>query len=392
MYKDISEKMVGSELSYRACVIRALDDTGHLTTVARAGDGITWDGYRDGPISPAQGLAGKVLASGDKEIVEVINGKKSAFENVAWVEANGLKSCVILPLKTKKQVFGTISLFTGHIHRFSIDDIHLLESLAFLIASFVESMRLGGELHKTQHELRMERDRILGSARAVGFNLSDQSLLHDYKHELQRIQSELKVALETSPNHRLRLIKRLVRELDTKEQQIKGEMERVSTERLRKPVHINQAIQGVVRIFELELMGTDECVDIALDLSDRIPLLVVHEAEIREIVFNLVSNAIKSIKRAGRRQGKVKISTKIVNPDIPYVRISVEDNGEGIANEESERIFDRGYSTDTHSCGMGLFVSRIITENIYGGRLEFDSVVGKGTSFCVLLPLRRLQA
>lgn len=392
IYQEIANRMVGPDLSYRACLIRLASDGNAISTVARAGDGITWDAYHDGPVPPMHGLAGRVWISGVKEIYDKIDERIEEFRNIEWIVANNLKSYAILPLEVGDRIFGTVSLFTGYRHWFSDGDIYLLESLAFLIASIAETGRLMGELRDIREELRTERDRILGAARVVGYNLSAQSLLHDYKHQLQRLQANLKAALNTSPSHRLRIVEKQIGALRKKEQQIKEEMEHTSTDRLRIPVDIDDVIQSVVRLFELELKGTGEQIDIVPVLSDRVPLFLAHEAEIRELVFNLVSNAIKAIRRAERKQGEVRISTGIVRREIPYIQIAVEDNGDGIGREVSERIFERGYTTDPGGTGLGLFVSRIIVQNVYGGKLEFESTVGKGTTFKALLPQRRLRA
>ena len=79
-----------------------------------------------------------------------------------------------------------------------------------------------------------------------------------------------------------------------------------------------------------------------------------------------------------------------------YVRVSFADEGQGIAAEDLPFIFERFYKADkarTRSAGggtgLGLAIARQIVE-AHGGRIDVESAVGHGSTFSVLLPVRRL--
>ena len=75
---------------------------------------------------------------------------------------------------------------------------------------------------------------------------------------------------------------------------------------------------------------------------------------------------------------------------IEYLQISIEDNGVGIPNEIKDEIFKKGFSTHKSEGGTGIglyIVSEILRE--HGGKIYYDSTVGKGTTFFVNIPLRR---
>ncbi|HEX8025606.1 MAG TPA: response regulator, partial [Candidatus Limnocylindrales bacterium] len=111
-------------------------------------------------------------------------------------------------------------------------------------------------------------------------------------------------------------------------------------------------------------------------------------ARIRQIVFNLVSNAIKFSGHGG----SVRMAAEA---DGDEIRISVADDGPGIASADQRRIFDAfeqvGEQVGTEGTGLGLALSRRLVE-AHGGRIEVASELGKGSTFVVRLPRRSLTA
>jgi signal transduction histidine kinase/DNA-binding response OmpR family regulator len=105
-------------------------------------------------------------------------------------------------------------------------------------------------------------------------------------------------------------------------------------------------------------------------------------ARIRQVAFNLLSNAIKFTGPGG----KVRLEAEA---DHDEVRISVVDNGPGIAADDIGRIFEafEQVGGDAEGTGLGLALSRRLAE-AHGGRIAVSSVVGKGSWFTVHLPRR----
>jgi signal transduction histidine kinase len=107
------------------------------------------------------------------------------------------------------------------------------------------------------------------------------------------------------------------------------------------------------------------------------------ERRVRQIVFNLVSNAVKFTPP----QGRVDVSARL---DDGRVEIAVADNGPGIAPEELERIFEEFEQTtagkQAEGTGLGLPLSRKLAE-LHGGRLWAESEPGRGSTFRFTLPV-----
>jgi signal transduction histidine kinase len=104
---------------------------------------------------------------------------------------------------------------------------------------------------------------------------------------------------------------------------------------------------------------------------------------VRQVVFNLVSNAIKFTPPEGR----VDVSARL---DDGVVEIAVADTGPGIQPEDQEAIFEEfeqsAAGRQVEGTGLGLPLSRKLVE-LHGGRLWVESEVGRGSTFLFTLPL-----
>ena len=112
-----------------------------------------------------------------------------------------------------------------------------------------------------------------------------------------------------------------------------------------------------------------------------LPRVVHDEAQIQQVVLNLLLNGIQAIDEAGRvdvrlrREGRAAV-------------ISIEDTGRGIKAEEMPRIFKPFFTTRTEGTGLGLSLAKGIVE-AHGGGIKVSSTVGRGTRFEVQLPIER---
>lgn len=109
-------------------------------------------------------------------------------------------------------------------------------------------------------------------------------------------------------------------------------------------------------------------------------------ASLHCIVSNLLENAFKYTEA----QGEVEISCILAGSEL---RLSVEDNGIGIAVEHLPHVFDRFYRVDksrsreSGGTGLGLSIVKALAESL-GGRVEISSTLGKGSQFQVVLPVK----
>lgn len=146
--------------------------------------------------------------------------------------------------------------------------------------------------------------------------------------------------------------------------------------------------EAVADVFEL-LKGKLQALSIEAYVSVECEGIIHgHSTEIRQVVSNLVINALEAMPSNGRLHLKVTPSRDWNHDGQPGVRIYVHDNGSGIPATAKAQIFEPFFSTKTDKgTGLGLWVIRSIVEK-YGGSIHMRSSQGlrPGTSFSVFLP------
>jgi two-component system, NtrC family, sensor kinase len=121
-------------------------------------------------------------------------------------------------------------------------------------------------------------------------------------------------------------------------------------------------------------------ISVSTELAEDLPKVAVDPLQMSQVFVNLIRNAVE----AGRKGGRVLIRG---NSTAQSVRITVEDNGPGIAEEHLSRVFDPFFTTRRERGGTGLGLSiahGIIVE--HGGTVSVHSRLGTGTTFTVELP------
>jgi PAS domain S-box-containing protein len=125
--------------------------------------------------------------------------------------------------------------------------------------------------------------------------------------------------------------------------------------------------------------------EVALEDGElHVPL---EETQLQQVVMNLCLNARDAMPDGGRLRVRTEAIAGPGDRGAPWVRLSVADEGCGVPDDLKTRIFDPFFSTKERGTGLGLAVVRQIVEGC-GGRIEFQSEVGRGSCFEVWLPTR----
>ncbi len=115
----------------------------------------------------------------------------------------------------------------------------------------------------------------------------------------------------------------------------------------------------------------------------KLPKVSCSPSQINQVFLNLVTNAAQAIEG----HGKILIRTLA---DDQYVHVVVRDTGRGIPQENLARIFDPFFTTKPIGEGTGLGLSIVFgIVKDHGGQIQVKSEVGKGTAFCVSLPIQK---
>jgi signal transduction histidine kinase len=147
----------------------------------------------------------------------------------------------------------------------------------------------------------------------------------------------------------------------------------------KEPTDIVALAHDVVASLSSRAEDAGVTLRVETDSPDDIPPIAIDPLRIREVLTNLVANALRYTPRDGRVL--VRVSNRVAG-----VEVQVADNGAGISAEELPRIFDRFYKgSGSSGSGLGLTIARGLIE-AHGGRIRAESQLGAGTTIVVSLP------
>ncbi len=145
------------------------------------------------------------------------------------------------------------------------------------------------------------------------------------------------------------------------------------------PQLVQEMVDVTRPIWKDQAQQRGKLIEVTLQL-EAVPLVYSRAAEIREVVTNLMINAVDAMPQGGR----ITLSTY---QSEHYACIAVSDTGTGMPKEVQRRIFDRFFSTKGNKgTGLGLSVSHTLLKG-HGGDIEVESTPGNGTTFVVTLPI-----
>ena len=157
----------------------------------------------------------------------------------------------------------------------------------------------------------------------------------------------------------------------------------------KEPVNIVRLVEECAN--QMNVLTEEHHLTIEISKDGEIPDVELNYDSIERALTNLLSNAIKYSPENG------KITVKIENlKDTDEVKVSVTDQGCGIAPEHQKKIFDRFYRVEnnTHTIkgtGLGLNLVQTTIEKHHGGKVFVQSEVGKGSTFGFILPVKAFE-
>jgi signal transduction histidine kinase len=291
-----------------------------------------------------------------------------------------------------------------------------LEAMALQFASALENARLFQEVKDAYESLQETQDQLVHAEKFAAVGLLAAEIAHEINNPASFVISNLSVMVEYAETiaEYLDDIEALV---DERAPELVDELERLQDDHdiefLRDDIDrlLSRSLAGMERIHQvvqdLRYLSRDSdenpgWVEIE-SLLDATVNLVRHEAKFRadierdygsapqvmsdpsrlsQVFLNVLVNAVQAIDADGR----IRVTTESIDE---AVRVTIEDTGTGIPEAMQSRIFEPFFSTkDTdEGTGLGLSISRDIVRSL-GGRIDFDSEPGEGTTFRVTIPIR----
>jgi len=282
-------------------------------------------------------------------------------------------------MKGAMYVCGSVSiLFLPHAisqwQDFSFDDFNrLLEGVLYIVIAFILGFFVEKERKNHRDLLRAE-----GLA-AVGKTVSE--IAHDMKTPLMSIggfarQVSRKLG-KGDPNHKKLSI--IIQETTRLESMV-GEMLDFGKPMTLQITDANLNALVLDSIKVATPLAIKASVALKTDLDDSLPTMAVDVPRVKQMLLNLISNAVQASP-----EGKpVLVRTRRGNPGVV---LQVVDEGHGIEKEHFESIFHPFFSTKKDGTGLGLGIVKKIIET-HGGEISFNPNPEKGVTFTVWFPVR----
>ena len=224
-------------------------------------------------------------------------------------------------------------------------------------------------LANMSHELRTPMNAILGFSRLLR---RDKGITEEQRETLDIINR--------SGEHLLTLINDVL------------DMAKIESGRLRLEVSafdLGEVLRDVTDM--MHVRAEENGLELSLDQSSELPRYIrSDEAKLRQVLINLISNAVKFTERGG-----VTVRVWVVGGDQNHLLMEVEDSGPGIGPEDQKRLFDPFVqlteSASQRGTGLGLTITRQFVQ-MMDGSITLESTLGKGSLFRVVLPVEPADA
>ncbi|MGB9561966.1 MAG: ATP-binding protein, partial [bacterium] len=332
-----------------------------------------------------------------KEIKRIIVSKDTGKLERFVEQKEGEKIVKVFPLVYRKKGIGyLVGIFDNErvCEGFEkIDDEYLFLTH---VSSLLWGVFQGEKLVRENVALKEAIRRLEKSLKLQTIGEIASSVAHEFKNILQSLESNLEIVgseLELAYAHSDRCLNlpAVINELKKANKAIdEGNM---IVERLRgfvsrkeefKPVNIRVLLSEVLDFVNPVIKNKERKYhkSIKLELISASDVYVMGSAlKLKEVITNLILNGVDAISK----EGVIQIGTQVKGK---YVTIMVSDNGCGMSTSVKRRVFTPYFTTKKDGTGLGLALSlRFIKD--HKGKIEFESVKGKGTVFKVILPIYR---
>jgi signal transduction histidine kinase len=295
-------------------------------------------------------------------------------------ESNGKEVVQLVPLGDSEAEKGALAIIRQHGPRFSQTERDLLMTLGRQLALLVRNARL----------YEMERQNV---ARLQELEQMKSDFLSVVSHELRTPLTSIKAStllMLSQPEDELSGTEtQLLKNIDRNTERLSGlvsdllDMAKLQNGRLKLSVQnislpdvINEAVAAIKPLTD----GKQQ--EIEVSLPNTTANIIGDKRRVEQVVTNLLSNAHRYTPKQSR------ILVDLADKGDSY-QVRVKDNGQGIAEEEKELIFERFYraprQNSKNGTGLGLAIAKSLVE-LHGGRIWVDSKPGEGATFSFTLP------
>jgi len=263
--------------------------------------------------------------------------------------------------------------------------IHQSDEIGDLAQTFNQMSR---QLKESIESIQRSQEKMIQAEKLSALGQLSAGLAHELKNPLTSIKMILQATLEGSSTMGMtkedtEVILKEIKKLDTILTQF---LDFAKPPRLQLQfLNLSDTIKEVFFLMKTEL---DRCgVEVIEEVSIGLPKMEGDHEKMKQVLVNLLLNSIQAMPGGGR----LRIGAReVFENHREEILLWVEDSGKGIQREHLEKVFDPFFTTKERGTGLGLsIVYNIIKE--HQGRIDIQSLIGKGTTITIVLPQERLK-
>ncbi len=247
-----------------------------------------------------------------------------------------------------------------------------------------------GQLQETLGQLRATQENVVKQERLSALGMMAGGIAHDFNNALTMLLGYSELLLpymeNSAPPRELGYIRQVVGAANDAAHvvsRLRDFYRPVERDEIRLAVDLNELVRAAVAFtlpkWKARSRAEGVQITVETDLHD-VPTIAGNAAELREVLTNLIFNAVDAMPAGGQ----LRIATASREDGVA---IAVSDTGTGMSESECERCLEPFFTTKGESgTGLGLSVVYGIVQR-HGGAIEIESEIGRGTTFVISFPL-----
>ena len=258
-----------------------------------------------------------------------------------------------------------------------LNDITLRKQMEEQVREYSEDLER--MVAKRTQELKEAQEKLVRSEKLAAMGQLAGSVGHELRNPLAAIRTSayfIKAKLENVADEKVH------KHLDMLDKQVVV-CDRIITDILdfSRPGKTNIGEIDINKVIceQVKNISAPKNIEISTSLAENLAKVMADSGQLERVLSNLISNAIQAMPGGG----KLSFST---NRSGEFIEVKVTDTGEGISQENLNKIFEPLFTTRAKGVGLGLALAKALVER-QGGTIRVESQIGKGTTFTVKLPI-----
>ncbi len=340
------------------------------------------------PLTRVHNIMARVANTGKSEYIPEVNNSLLNRENIVLVIGKPT-SVYVVPLITRSKVIGVIATDSVDGQGIPKEIRETLEVFAPQIAIAIENARLYSQLQKQMKDLQRSQDLLSRADKLSFFGNLAARLAHEIKNPMVAIKTFIQMLPQKYDDEEFKkdFYQIALEETDRVNNLLTELLDLVKTRESRYEL---TDLHGLIErmILLISPQSKSKHIEIVKNFSTRVGLIGLDPEKMKQVILNLLSNAIDFTPKGGR----IEIGTaEILEKGKPQkIHIEIKDNGPGIPQSIIQKVFDPYFTTKHKSSlhngtGLGLFIAY---QNMldHHGTIEVESKINEGTKFTLSWP------